>query len=103
MSPSDELDADIESFGRPDLNTPRGCRTYRHRVLLTIVTRLQGLDQLGARDALALFTRITMHLYSLQALGALTSVELDLGLADLRRSYERDQPALVDLLPEKEE
>jgi hypothetical protein len=100
MSPSDALDADIESFGRPDLITPRGCRVYRNRVLLAITTRLLLLEKFGARDALALFTRVTMHLYTLHYAGMLTRVELDLGLADLRRHYERAQPALLDLLPD---
>jgi hypothetical protein len=103
MTPSDALDHDIHSFGRPDLTTPRGCTVYRSRVLLAITTRLLLLGKFGAREALALHTRITLHLYSLHALGVLTRVELDLGLADVRRHYERDQPALVDLLFEKEE
>jgi hypothetical protein len=98
MSPSDSLDEDIHSFGRPDLNTLQGRVAHRSRVLLAIVTRLQLLAKFGARDALALCTRITTHLYALHAVGVLTEVELDLGLADLRRAYERDQPALVDLL-----
>lgn len=98
MSPADELDAVIHKYGRPDLDTRRGVADYRAFVLLMIVQRLQALAQLGARDALGLCTRITVHLYTLQALGVLTSVELDLGLADLKRAYERDQPALVDLL-----
>jgi vesicle coat complex subunit len=98
MSPADALDADIQSFGRPDLNTVQGCHAHRSRVLLAIVTRLQLLAKFGARDALALCTRITVHLYSLNALYVLTEVELDIALADLRRAYERDQPELVELL-----
>jgi len=52
---------------------------------------------------LALFTRITVHLYALHAVDVLTGVELDLALADVRRTYVRAQPTLADLLPEKDD
>jgi hypothetical protein len=103
MSPSDALDADINSFGRPDLITPQGRYAHRIRVLGAILSRLLLLEKFGARDALALFTRITVQLYALHAVDALTGVELDLALADVRRTYVRAQPTLADLLPEKDD
>lgn len=103
MSASHSLDAEIAGVGRPDLSTRQGRATHRTHVLSTVVRRMQVLDRLTPADAMGMFPTILKHLYALHAIGLLTDTELRLGFADLRRTYAREQPTLVDLLPEKDD
>lgn len=99
---SQSFDNEIASVGKPDLSTRQGRSDHRHHVLLTIVRRLQVLDRTAPADAMALFPTILKHLYALEAIGLISEVERNLGFADLRRAYVREQPSLIDLLPTME-